>query len=254
MKWKMPIWLGGLAAGCAAPPPQLPPHLVANNPVLAYYNERMQKDPSVSKRMPLEVWQEHIEQLIAVNIATAPCPRVGEQAVPRTGQEAATMASSALGGVETLATRSPDPEMVYFVPVAYRYRSKGTWIGVTAFGVQTEVESREAMVTGIAVAQGYSGNPKASGPVDKIMRSLNFAAATAQSIVSRTPSTYNLDAQHLLWVSGEPTGSSFESTQHLRATLQAPAEARYIYHADNVIVLRCAAIVSADGRVVERLY
>lgn len=225
------------------------------DPVLQYYDEQIAKNPKISRRRPIDVWNEHLDDLIARNITAGPCPKVGEEARAHSGQLEVTMNDVIARGVVAVSSDdvAASRKRVYFIPTSGSYKDRGTWIGVNAFGAMRQVDSHETIVKGVAIAMEGDPLKPSTSVTDRILLPANFPHAAAQNIVFGTPQII-FDDEHRLWVSGSVVGGSFDGGEYFIATISSPTESRYRYHADQTIKLECAAVVSKTGTVIQRLY
>jgi hypothetical protein len=230
-------------AGPAVPPSGLD---ISDDPVLQYYYQRMAKDPSIAHQTPAKVWAEHQETVKLTNLASGPCPKVGEPAMARAGQVAAKEPNpshswgidmiypKALGSyVDSFGEHSRG---VLFMETGSKFTRRGNWTSVNGFGAAVEVTSAKIAYSGIAIESNDTAN-----------KTLWWRA-----IPANRPSIAN-DEQ--LWISGIPISGPVAATGGHVATFNSPADTDYTYTADVTIRLECAAVINQkSGEVVRRLY
>lgn len=167
------------------------------------------------------------------------CPKVGEKAVPQTGQIAWTSSWDELPTVELIRN---DEGEAWFLPTAWNKRTTGSYVGQNAFGARVAVTVQTVVTKGVAALDDN-----------------NIRRVYARSLLrgyggylSNSPTSFNLGPDRRIWLAGPKVGGRFDWETSREAKFNSPHESTYQYRADFTIKVECSAIVDKSGVVLQR--
>jgi hypothetical protein len=164
----------------------------------------------------------------------ANCPNVGEQAVARSGEIAATSTWDKLPAPELL--RDKDDRKAWFIYTAMNKRGIGSYVGQNAFGARVLVTKETVAYQGVAVVEDEAA--------------IRFLDTRPGSRSMRKD--LGLSADRFLWVAGPIVDGRFDSEGHFSPKFSVPQDTTYHYRADHTIKIACVAVVDKNGTVLQR--
>ena len=211
----------------------------------SYYHARVMHDPKVGSRRPIDVWADFVHNKIQANIASGPCPRVGEKAEARAGQVAATMANTLGGSTST-------KDFVLIPTSKVKLSRQDSYIGANAFGMTRQVDVREGQYQAIAV------RAEPGSLSSRVLEYSSFSRRVAAGAVRNDPEAARISKAETggltWWVSGGPIEPPAAHRATYLPTLNASVDATINWKVADAIELQCAALVDKSGIVVERLF